>query len=331
LSTSQSKGFAIKLALSATLLVVLFVYVVDVREMLRIVRNFDPAYLALALLAVTADRVLMTYKWTVLLKAQGYRLPLLPGVAIYCASMVWGMALPATVGADAVRAAMTTRRGLGGADVVASIVIERMVGFVLALALSILSLGILRSLGVLGPAYDIALWLGMGAWIATVVLLLASMNESFIAWCIARLPRFIRESKPMHYLTRFTAAYHALGAARAAIAKFAALTVLEQFLAIIFPWTLALGLGVPADLLLLLGVLPIASLISRLPVSVDGLGVYESVFVGLMLLAGISADAAFAIAISGRVIQLLAFLPWWAAHGLSGGMMRPPSPGVHQA
>jgi uncharacterized protein (TIRG00374 family) len=324
------KGPALRIALSIALIVALLVYVVDMREMVRIIGEFDPLYLLLALGAVTLDRMLMTYKWTVLLHAQGHRLPLFPGVAIYCASMMWGMALPATVGADAIRAAMTAKRGFSGADVVASIVIERMVGFVLALALGLVSLSVLRALDVLGPKYDFALWLGAAALVAAVAVLLASMNERFVGRVVGWLPQRMLQSKPFEYLGKFTAAYHSLGAARSAIAKFAALTVVEQLVAIVFPWMIALGLGVPADLWLMLGVLPIAGLISRLPISVDGWGVYESVFVGLMLLAGISAEAALAIAIAGRVLQVLAFLPWWLAHIATNGMLTPDRPTLHR-
>jgi uncharacterized protein (TIRG00374 family) len=320
----------LRVALSIALVVGLLVYVVDAREMMRIVRDFDPFYLALALVAVTADRMLMTYKWTVLLKAQGYRLPLFPGVAIYCASMMWGMALPATVGADAIRAAMTAKRGFSGADVVASIVIERMIGFVLALALGLVSLAVLRSLGVLADDYDFALWLGALALVGAVALLIASMNERFVTWVVGRLPRRVRESKPFGYLAKFTAAYHSLGVARGAIVTFGVLTVIEQLIAIAFPWMIALGLGVPAKLSLMLGVMPVAGLISRLPITVDGWGVYESVFVGLMLLAGISAEAALAMAFSGRVLQIVAFVPWWLAHIATSGMLTPRSVTLHR-
>jgi uncharacterized protein (TIRG00374 family) len=326
----MSKGFLFRVALSIALVVALLVYVVDAGEMMRIVRDFDPFYLALALIAVTADRMLMTYKWTVLLKAQGYRLPLFPGVAIYCASMMWGMALPATVGADAIRAAMTAKRGFGGADVVASIVIERMIGFVLALALGLVSLVVLRSLGVLGTEHDFVLWMGAAALVGAVAILMASMNERVVAWVIGRLPRAIRESKPFGLLAKFTAAYHSLGVARGAIVTFGVLTVIEQLVAIAFPWMIALGLGVPVKLSLLLGVLPIAGLISRLPITVDGWGVYESVFVGLMLLAGISAEAALAMAFSGRILQVIAFLPWWLAHIATSGMLTPRNATLHR-
>lgn len=316
--------FAFRFGLSIVLIVLLFTYVVDGRQVLRILSDFQPAWLALALVVVTLDRMLMAYKWTLLLKAQGHQLPLLPAVTIYCTAMVWGLVLPATVGADALRAVMVTKRGFNGTDVVASIVIERLVGFVLALALGIVSLVILRSIGVLGATYDMVLYLGIAMLLASMGLLLASMNRTFVDMIVGWLPRAFRESKVMGYLARFTTAYHSLGAARGTIARFGALTVVEQVFSVAFLWALARGLGVPVDLLLLLGVLPLATLISRLPISVDGLGVFEAVFVGLLVLAGISAESALAIAISGRVIQMLAFLPWWFAHVTWSGAVRPP-------
>lgn len=316
--------FALRLGLSIVLIVLLFTYVVDARQVLRILSGFQPAWLLLALIVVTLDRMLMAYKWTLLLKAQGHRLPLLPAVTIYCTSMVWGLVLPATVGADAIRAVMATKRGFNGTDVVTSIVIERLVGFVLALALAIVSLVILRTVGVLDGAYDAVLYLGIALLAGSIAALFVSMNESLVGRVVVRLPQVFRKSKAMHHLTRFTTAYHSLGADRGVIARFGALTSIEQVFSVVFPWTLAKGLGVPADLLLLLGVLPLSTLVSRLPISVDGLGVYEAVFVGLLLLAGIPAESALAIAISGRVIQLLAFLPWWFVHVTGPQPIRPP-------
>jgi uncharacterized protein (TIRG00374 family) len=161
--------------------------------------------------------------------------------------------------------------------------------------------------------------------VGVTTLLVAALNERLVGKVVAWLPRFVRESKVMQYLDRFAAAYRALGGARSTIVQFSALTVLEQVFAVIFPWTLALGLGIPVDLLLLLGVLPISTLISRLPISFDGLGVFEAVFVGLLVLAGIDGSAALAIAISGRIIQLCAFLPWWFVHVVRSGAVGPPS------
>src|SRR5262245_21165313 len=139
---------ALRIVFSIAVITLLLVYFVDAREFARILQSFDPRYLILAVRVITLDRILMTYKWLMLLKAQGQQLGLWRGVTIYCSSMVWEFALPTTVGADAIRAIMATKRGVNGTDVVTSIVIERLVGFLIALALGIVCLAILRLVGV---------------------------------------------------------------------------------------------------------------------------------------------------------------------------------------
>jgi uncharacterized protein (TIRG00374 family) len=314
----------LRIAVSLLLVVLLFVYVVDAPQVWRVLRDFQPAYLLLAVVVVTLDRALMTFKWTLLLKAQGYRLSWLRGMVIYCASMLWGSVLPGTVGADAIRAVLIIRRGIKSVDAVASIIVERLVGLVAALVLGIASLIILRSTGVLDATYDRALYVGTAALAGTVLLIGVSLSASLGGRAIALLPPLVLESKLMLRLRRMTDAYRSLATARATITRFAGLTLLEQVFAVALPWTLARGLGVAVDGLVLLGVVRLSMLISRLPISVDGLGVFEAIFVGLLLLTRIPAEASLAIALSGRAIQLLCFLPWWLAQVASSGGIRPP-------
>jgi uncharacterized protein (TIRG00374 family) len=315
---------AVRIAISILLVVLLLVYVVDLRQVGRILKGFQPAYLLLAVAAVTLDRALMTYKWTLLLGVQGYRLPLLRGMVIYCAAMLWGSVLPGTVGADAIRAVLVTRQGVRGADAVASIIVERLVGFVAALLLGIASLLILRSTGVLDATYDRAFYVGAAVLIGTLVLIWVSLRASLTGSATRLLPSRLRQSKLVVKLTRMTEAYRSLGAARGTIAAFGGLTLVEQMFAVALPWVLARGLGVPVNALILLGVFPLAMLISRLPISLDGLGLFEAVFVGLMLLARVPPEASLAIAISGRVIQLLCFFPWWVVQVAGAGGVKPP-------
>jgi uncharacterized protein (TIRG00374 family) len=316
---------ALRIAISILLVVLLLVYVVDLRQVGRILKGFQPAYLLLAIAAVTLDRALMTYKWTLLLGVQGYRLPLLRGMVIYCAAMLWGSVLPGTVGADAIRAVLVIREGVRGADAVASIIVERLVGFVAALALGIVSLLILRSTDVLDATYDRVFYLGAAILAGTLALIWLSLRAS-LTGALRLLPPRVRDSKLMARLGRMAVAYRSLGAARSTIAAFGGLTLLEQMFAVVLPWVLAQGLGVPVNALILLGVFPLAMLISRLPISLDGLGVFEAVFVGLLLLARVPPEASLAIAISGRVIQLLCFFPWWLVQVAGSGGVRPPAP-----
>lgn len=308
--------FWLRLAASALLIVLLLAYIVDAGEVVAILQTLAPTYIALAVLVVTIDRVLMAYKWTLLLKVHGAHLSLWQAVAIYCTSMVWGLALPATIGADAIRAVMVTRRGFDGAQVVSSIVVERVIGFVLALGLAIVCLIVLRTLDVLDHAFDKAVYAGIAMLGSAIVLLTLSMNDRLAARLFARAPPWLRTSRIFAATARAAAEYRALGASRTTMLKFGVLTVIEQVFSVCLVWVLARGMDIPVDALVLLGVLPLSTLLSRLPISFDGIGVFEVVFVGLLTLAGIAPEAAFAIALSGRFIQLAAFLPWWAVYSV---------------
>lgn len=315
---------ALRIAFSVAVLALLLVYAVDAREVGQMLAAFHPGYLLLALAVVTVDRVLMTYKWLLLLAARGQHVPLLPGVTMYCSSQVWGLALPATVGADAIRAVMVAKRGVDAAEAAASIVVERIVGFLLALALGIVSLFVLRSLGILDERYSVVLYAGIALLAAAIALVAGSLHPRFLESLGAVLPSRLRASTLWTQWLRFAGAYRSLGADRRTLVRFAGLTIVEQLLSVTLPWVLALGLGVPANLLLLLGVLPVSNLIARLPVSFDGIGVFEALFVGLLVLGGISAEAALAIALASRIVQLAAFLPWWLAQVAGTGAVRPP-------
>lgn len=315
---------ALQLAVSLAAVSLLLVYVVDVRQVADVLRDFPLTYALLGLFVATLDRVLMAYKWAVLVRAQGYRLGLLQAMTMYCAAMFWGFALPATVGADAIRAVLTTRYGIKATDVVASIVVERVVGFVLALVLGVVCLFVLRSTGVLGASYDFVVFAGVAMLAGAVVIVVASMNRSLMVRGAGLLPAALLRNRLMLRLAELARAYQSLGASRATIARFGALTVFEQLFALTLPWTLAVGLAVDVDPLVLLGVVPVVTLISRLPISFDGLGVYEALFVGLFLLAGIPAEASFAIAVAGRAVQLVVVFPWWLLQVLSSRTVRPP-------
>lgn len=289
--------------------------------------RMKPLYIALVIVVLTLDRVLMTYKWGLLLRLRGLHLPLWRGVQMYCASMIWGMFLPATMGADAIRVVSAARSGLPMGEVTASIVIERMLGFLSALVLALCSLTLLSWLGALdertAPLWWVALALLTGALGAFSV----SFSQRAYLLIHDRLLRRFRESGVMARLRRFHQTYRAYRGHKAGMAVFFGLSFGEQLLPILHSWLIALGMGIDVGLLFVAGAVPLALLIARIPVSIDGLGVYDGLFMVLMALAGVSPAESVAIALIGRILQIVAWLPWWATYVLGSGSLRPESLG----
>ena len=122
----------------------LLIYVVDVRAVLQTLSRCDPIWALVALGAFTLDRVLMSFKWGLLLTIRGYRVTLTERLMVYCSSMMWGLALPSTVGADGIRILLVRRFGVRVDDALATILVERGLGFVSALLMAVMSLLLLQ-------------------------------------------------------------------------------------------------------------------------------------------------------------------------------------------
>ena len=71
-----------------------------------IIAHIEPHWLALAVFLYFGDRCAGSAKWMLLLSARGRGIPFWTALSIYLQSSFVGAALPATVGADLVRARM---------------------------------------------------------------------------------------------------------------------------------------------------------------------------------------------------------------------------------
>lgn len=273
---------------------------------------------------MTLDRLLMTFKWILLLEARGLALSVFTGFKIYCATMIWGMFLPTTVGADALRAYLTSRQGLDGYEVTASIIVERMVGFVGALLFGLVCMLILSGAGTVDERFDPVWWAGGAMLAAAVAVVMLSFSGRACDAMLRIVPQRLRASRLVQRFRDFHAVYRAYGDERRTLGVFFALTVLEQGITVVAVWLLALGLDVDVPLWYVAAAVPLSMLIARLPIAFDGLGVFEGVFVLIMGLGGVRPAEALSIALAGRVVQIVAWAPWWLLYSLDHEGVRPP-------
>jgi glycosyltransferase 2 family protein len=314
----------LKLAGSMILVGIIVWKLGGVGEVGSVLERIDPFYVFLVILVFMADRVLMTFKWVRLLRSKGIRIPLANGMMIYCSSMIWGMFLPTTLGADAVRVFSTSRTGHDPNEIVASIVVERLLGFIASLLFTLFGLLILFQSGILGTRFRYALWGGGVALVTAMLVFITSFSQRAFDFLHVKILRRYQNTRLVHRFRQFHQAYYSFQNDKACLAEFFSLSFLEQAMPVLDSWLIARSLGVDVSLLFVAGALPIAQLISRIPISIDGLGVYEGAFILVMSLAGVTASEAVAIAVTGRVLQTASWLPWWMAHGIRTGSLKPP-------
>lgn len=315
---------SLRVAITLLLCALLLIYVVDPRVVLQTLLRCDPWWAVIAIGALTLDRVLMSFKWGLLLAIRGHAMTLWQRLMVYCSAMMWGLALPSTVGADGIRVMLVRRFGVRVDDALATILVERGIGFVSALIAGLIGLLILRSVLPDAAVYQYLLFGSLAFLLSVIAILMFSFGASAFYSVRRLVPRRLRASRTMQLLERLHDAYRSLAADRLKLAAFTALTLLEQLLMIVCYWLVAVALGVAVNAVILFAAVALGLLVSRLPVSIDGIGVYEGIFIGIMKFSGIAFEDALAISIAARALQILVWLPWWLALIARIGEIRPP-------
>jgi glycosyltransferase 2 family protein len=323
----------LRITVTLLLCALLLVYVADIQSVLATLSNCDPLWALVALGALLLDRILMSYKWGLLLAIRGYSISLVQRLMVYCSAMMWGLALPSTVGADGIRVMLVRRFGVRVDDTLATILVERGIGFIVALLTTVASLVILRTMLPHDAIYDYFLMFGVAGLLVGIALLVFSFTSNALSSVLRLFPRRFADSKAAQLLVRLHEAYASLGNDRGRIAAFSVLTLVEHILVIVCYALVAVALRVEFSPLFIFAAVPLAILVSRLPISLDGIGVYEGIFVAIMALGGVQPADALAVSLAARALQIIVWLPWWLMLAARIGM-RPPTaatmPGGHR-
>jgi glycosyltransferase 2 family protein len=315
----------LRASITLLLCAALLTFVVDVRVVGETLMRCDPVWALVTIGALTADRVLMSYKWGLLLAIRGHRIGLARQLMVYCSAMMWGLALPSTVGADGIRVVLTRRFGVRADDTLATILVERGIGFICALLTALVGIVVLRTQFELNVAFDtLVIGCGLGL-VGAIAIVIFSFSETSLQWVMRILPRRVAASRAAGMLTKLHEAYRSLAVDRPRLLYFGVLTLLEQFVTVCCYGLTAWALGIDFTAVFLFAAVPLAILVSRLPISIDGIGVYEGIFIAIMTLGGVRPDDSLAISLAMRALQVVVWLPWWLALAFATKSVRPPS------
>lgn len=275
---------------------------VDWREAAVVIADARPGPV-LAALAVSVVGVLISAdKWRGLLARASISLPLRATARLYWVGMFFSNFLPTSVGGDAVRLAMTPSGGRL-ARVAGSILVERLTGLLVMLVLCVLGL-VLRPWHIDGTGLErvlpaVVCGLGLGA---TALLLVPGLFVRLLPHVADRLPDALRRViEPVRKVAVAIAdqAGDRVGIGRALLLSlpFYGTIILAQYLVLE-----AVGADVP--LLEVALVAPIVPLLALLPLSINGLGLAEGVFVLVYSQLGVAPELALAAAVLRRLVDL---------------------------
>lgn len=249
--------------------------------------------------------VLSAVRWSAVLAALSQHPPFRRLLSLYFAGQFMGNVLPSTIGGDALRVSRLSRETGEGPTVFASVVLERLTGWLVLPVITLLGLALNPGLRELGRASALAFGIAVGTLVLLVVVLFLTArrgegiearlehNEGwrrFTGAVYFGIQRLVHEPMP-------TARILASGFAYQFILIGSALMGAK-----------ALGLPAAAGPTALLAFVPAVLIAQVLPISIGGLGVREALFVIFLQPLGIPRSQALALGLLLYLLNLLVSL-----------------------
>jgi glycosyltransferase 2 family protein len=295
----QAGWLLLRIGLSLAMLAVLIWRVpsFDADEVIPELTVRSVLWLALAAALTLGGIVLSALRWQKVLDVLGLHAGLRRLMSHYLAGQFVSNVLPTTIGGDVLRVSRLSKDNGESPGSFASVVLERLTGWLVLPVLSVIGFVVNPPLQHLGTATRVALGLAFATLLALVGVLYAAADQRVGGRFAAR-----------DGWRRFVGAVH-LGIDRLRHDKAAAVNVLLVGFAYQLVLVLAavaaaqaLGLGETAGLTALLAFFPAVAIAQVLPIGISGLGVREGAFVLFLGPLGVADEEAIAL---GLLLYLL--------------------------
>ena len=314
LMKSKNLFLLLRIVFSCGILYVIF-RKLDTNQLKDLIPNIVFLFLTLSFLFVLLDRVLMTYRWQILLKAKSTIIPFFEILRIYFVSSFLGIFLPSSVAPDAMRVYLATKYDCTNACAISSVFLDRIIGF---LTFAFVALGSCLVLIITGNSQIISGSMFILILLPFLALLLWALFHGYIVKILERLS----EKKYFSSLYRvLTETYRSLVSYKNNILdllKVTAICFLNHGMFILTVYLITLSLNLHVSVIHLAVYIPLVTLVTMIPISLGGLGVQEGAYVYLLSRSGLSLQESFAVALLIRVVVTLGCLPGFALYLSSG-------------
>lgn len=296
--------FSIQLVISIGIIVFLL-RIINPNRVITLLKDINLWFFILLLLLVTFDRIFMSYKWYLLMKAKGIKVSIRDAIRVYYIGTFASFFLPTTVGGDLVRVYKLHSESQEGAKVLSSVIIERMLGFIAS--------GLVAVFGVMFLIYMLELnvwyffWFALFVFIFFVILFLLSFSIHRVVG--KNVKDWMKRFSVFLKIKKIYAIYTEYKNRKILLFIFILLSCLEQLAAVIGNYLASIALGLSIPFVYFLAIIPVVQLFNRLPISFNGIGVNEGLMVYFFSLLHLQKTDAFTIGLLGHIAILLSVVP----------------------
>jgi uncharacterized membrane protein YbhN (UPF0104 family) len=295
----------------------------DLAALVSRMRSGDVLLLGAALAIYTLTIALATWRWRLLLRALGYEATMGHLSASYLVATFFNNFLPSNVGGDVIRVRDSSRLTGSTTASLAVVAVDRILGlgalYVLAVGAYVFGGQTVRGLA---GALPVLLGLGVVFGVMAYVYVTPGVARGLMAASGLQALPWIRE--------RFEVAQGAVHVYREQVAvlwtAFAA-SIAIQALVVFYYYEVASSLRIPLPLSACFLVVPLCTLVQTVPISFNGWGIRESIFILYFRQLGLSRDGALAFSLVGAgliVILSLSGAVVWSSRATADDAAPPP-------
>ena len=286
MNSKQKKRILITFKLaSSTALLLWVIRNTDLSEVIRALKGANIYFLVGAFIIYCGSYYLRTYRWQILLKTKGIIASNAYLYQSYMVGIFFSNFLPSIVGGDGIRVYDIWRLEPNKSIAVSTVIVDRILGLIVLIAFAGSTLlfvpqAIISELKLSYLSYY-NLWLLLGIMIFAVII-----QKTFLPIC--RLSRVLNKVKSPWWqkiqekFKNIFNAFIAFSNHKASLIKALAWSILVQITVITHYYLVAKALSFPTPLITFFLVVPVATVITMLPISINGIGLRENAFVFLL-------------------------------------------------
>lgn len=272
-------------------------------------KGADLGWLLLSFITLYIGKILTSYRWQVLLEAQGIRISLRSLIASVFVGQFFNSFLPTTVGGDAMRAYDTASQSKESTKSVMSVFADRLIGvFALAL-LAILALGIGWLIG-----EDVSFYTApvLGVFTMCSLAMLMIYNDKLIVFG-ENLVSGLKMARLAQKLDRAYRSIYLLRERPRVMIVALIISILLQINVVLFYYFIGVALDLGVSWLYFTMLVPVALVVLLVPFSINGIGIREGIFVFLLTGLDVATEDALALSLISFALVL--------TQGIIGGVI----------
>ena len=291
--------------LIVTVLLFLFIFrKIDFHQFGATLRNASPEILFTGFVVLWIAHYICIYRWRMLMR------PLMPVLSIprlfgiYCIGLFFNLTFPTVVGGDVVKMYYAGKPSKSYAQSFAATFLDRDAGMMAMMIIACAAM-IVYPVAVPGIPVRTIVWSAFAAFVAINIGIFCPYFHRILNRLLCRL----NLSRVATKVDMISGAFQTMGTHKGVLFGSLLISFFNQMLVIAVTWTLALGLRIHLSASYFLIFVPVITLISMIPVSLNGMGLREYASLSLFGAVGVAPASCIALGILSSVIVVLSSLP----------------------